>query len=160
MNRLYQPLCRSSVTRMLSKIMFFRFLTIASFVFSVLVLSSTANVNAQSPQLNNTDIVNYSRALLRIEPERQQAFDKIKKIIGDREIPKIVCSEPNSFKSLPSEARDVAVNYCNRSQQIVQSNGLSIDQFNNITLQLQNNEDLKRQIYNTLIRLQKVPNNQ
>ncbi len=54
----------------------------------------------------------------------------------------------------------MAVNYCNRSQQIVQSNGLSIDQFNNITLQLQNNEDLKRQIYNTLIRLQKVPNNQ
>ncbi|PMB01569.1 hypothetical protein CI594_09160, partial [Fischerella thermalis CCMEE 5196] len=115
--------------------MFFRSLTIASFVSSVLVLGSTANVNAQSPQLNNTDIVNYSRALLRIEPERQQAFDKIKKIIGgDREIPKIVCSEPNSFKSLPSEARDVAVNYCNRSQQIVQSNGLSIDQFNNITL--------------------------
>ncbi|PLZ15705.1 DUF4168 domain-containing protein [Fischerella thermalis] len=160
MNRLYQPLCRSSVTRMLSKIMFCRSLTIASFVSSVLVLSSTANVNAQSPQPNNTDIVNYSRALLRIEPERQQAFDKIKKIIGDREIPKIVCSEPNTFKSLPSEARDVAVNYCNRSQQIVQSNGLSIDQFNNITLQLQNNEDLKRQIYNTLIRLQKVPNNQ
>ncbi|WP_016870111.1 DUF4168 domain-containing protein [Fischerella muscicola] len=140
--------------------MFFRSLTIASFISSVLVFSSTANANAQSPQLNNTDIVNYSRVLLRIEPERQQAFDKIKKIIGDREIPKIVCNEPNSFKSLPSEARDVAVNYCNRSQQIVESNGLSIDQFNNITLQLQNNEDLKRQIYNTLIRLQKVPNNQ
>ncbi|WP_315787277.1 DUF4168 domain-containing protein [Fischerella sp. JS2] len=158
MNRLSQPFCRSNATRMLSKITFFRFLTIASFVSSILVFSSTAN--AQSPQLNNTDIVNYSRVLLRIEPERQQAFDKIKKIIGDREIPKIVCNEPNSFKSLPSEARDVAVNYCNRSQQIVESNGLSIDKFNNITLQLQNNEDLKRQIYNTLIRLQKVPNNQ
>jgi hypothetical protein len=142
---------------MLSKIMFVRFLTIASFVSSVLVFSSTAH--AQSPQLSNTDIDNYSRVLLRMEPERQQAFDQIKKIIGDREIPKIVCNEPDSFKSLPSEARDIAVNYCNRSQQIVESNGLSIDKFNDITLQLQNNEDLKRQIYNNLIRLQKAPNN-
>ncbi|BAZ67952.1 MAG: DUF4168 domain-containing protein [Pelatocladus maniniholoensis HA4357-MV3] len=158
MNRLYQLLCRPKLTQMLSQSVFFRSLTIASFFSTVLIFSST--VNAQNPPPNNKDILNYSRSLLRIEPERQQAFDQIKKIIGDQEIPKIVCSEPSSFNSLPSQARDIAVNYCNRSQQIVESNGLSIDEFNKITLQLQNNDDLKRQIYNNLIRLQKRPNDQ
>ncbi|KOP22951.1 hypothetical protein AMR41_29165 [Hapalosiphon sp. MRB220] len=158
MNGLYQLFCRPKLTQMLFQSVFFRSLTIASFVSTILIFSST--VNAQNSPPNNKDILNYSRSLLRIEPERQQAFDQIKKIIGDREIPKIVCSEPSSFNSLPSEAKDIAVNYCNRSQQIVESNGLSIDQFNKITLQLQNNEDLKRQIYNNLIRLQKRPNDQ
>ncbi|MGJ5672582.1 MAG: DUF4168 domain-containing protein [Nostochopsis sp.] len=141
---------------MISRSVFLRSLTIASFFSTVLIFNST--VNAQNSPPNNKNILNYSRVLLRIEPERQQAFDQIKKIIGDREIPKIVCNEPTSFNSLPSQARDIAVNYCNRSQQIVESNGLSIDEFNNITLQLQNNDDLKRQIYNNLIRLQKRPN--
>ncbi|MCP6762870.1 MAG: DUF4168 domain-containing protein [Fischerella sp. CENA71] len=158
MNRLYQLLCRPKLTQMLSQSVLFRSLTIASFFSTVLIFSST--VHAQNSPSNNKDILNYSRVLLRIEPERQQAFDQIKKIIGDREIPKIVCSEPSSFNSLPSQAKDIAVNYCNRSQQIVESNGLSIDEFNQITLQLQNNEDLKRQIYNNLIRLQKRPNDQ
>ncbi|TBR58156.1 DUF4168 domain-containing protein [Mastigocladus laminosus UU774] len=158
MNRLYQLLCRPKLTQMVYQSVFFRSLTIASFFSTVLIFSSTAN--AQNSPLNNKDILNYSRSLLRIEPERQQAFDEIKKIIGDREIPKIVCSEPTSFTSLPSQAKDIAVNYCNRSQQIVESNGLSIDEFNKITLQLQNNDDLKRQIYNNLIRLQKRPNEQ
>ncbi|RAM48289.1 MAG: hypothetical protein C6Y22_28535 [Hapalosiphonaceae cyanobacterium JJU2] len=158
MNRLYQRLCRPKLTQMIYQSVFFRSLTIASFFSTVLIFSSTAN--AQNSPPNNKDILNYSRSLLRIEPERQQAFDEIKKIIGDREIPKIVCSEPTSFTSLPSQAKDIAVNYCNRSQQIVESNGLSIDEFNKITLQLQNNDDLKRQIYNNLIRLQKRPNEQ
>jgi glutaredoxin len=144
---------------MLSQSLFFGSLTITSLVSSALIFSS--NVHAQNTlQLDNTQILNYSKVILRMEPERQQAFDKIKKIIGDQEVPKIVCNDPNSYNSLPSQARDVAIDYCNRSQQIVEANGLSIDEFNRITVALQDNEDLKRKIYNNLIRLQKNPENQ
>ncbi|MCX7595921.1 MAG: DUF4168 domain-containing protein [Fischerella sp.] len=159
MNRLHHFYDQPSLTRMLSQFFFFGSLTITSLVSSALIFSS--NADAQNTlQLDNTQILKYSKVILRMEPERQQAFDKIKKIIGDQEVPKIVCNEPNSYNSLPSQARDVAVDYCNRSQQIVEANGLSIDEFNQITVALQENEDLKRKIYNNLIRLQKNPENQ
>lgn len=159
MNRLHHLYYQPSLTRMLSQSLFFGSLTITSLVSSALIFSS--NVHAQNTlQLDNTQILNYSKVILRMEPERQQAFDKIKKIIGDQEVPKIVCNDPNSYNSLPSQARDVAIDYCNRSQQIVEANGLSIDEFNKITVALQDNEDLKRKIYNNLIRLQKNPENQ
>jgi hypothetical protein len=92
-----------------------------------------------------------------MEPERRQAFEEIKKLIGGREIPQIVCSNSNSLSGLPNKARDIAVNYCNRSQKIVEQNGLSIDNFNKITRDLQSNQKLKDDVYYTLIELQKNP---
>ncbi len=156
MNRLYHPFGRISWMRVLSQSLLLGCLTIGGLVGGSLIFGSKADAQSPTP-VDNTQIVKYSRALLGIEPVRQEAFDEIKKIVGDREIPKTVCNDPNSINALPNKARDIAVNYCNRSQKIVQENGLTTEQFNSITVQLQNNEDLKRQIYNTLIRLQKNP---
>jgi len=113
----------------------------------------SSQVDAQTP----TEIRNYAKSVLAMEPERRLAFEGIKNLIGGREIPQIVCSNSNSLNGLPNKARDIAVNYCNRSQKIVEQNGLSIDNFNKITRDLQSNEDLKRKIYNTLLDLQKNP---
>jgi hypothetical protein len=112
-----------------------------------------SQVDAQTP----TEIRNYAKSVLAMEPERRQAFEEIKKLIGGREVPQIVCSDSNSLNGLPNKARDIAVNYCNRSQKIVEQNGLSIDNFNKITRDLQSNEKLKAEIYNTLLNLQKNP---
>lgn len=132
-----------------------------SFVFATLTAGSliatlglNAKANAQIPPVNNTEITNYAQSVLTMEPKRQQAFDKIKKIIGRKEIPKIVCNDPSSINDLPKEARELAVNYCNDSQNIVSENNLTLDRFNQITVEIQNNSDLKSQIYNTLLRLQ------
>ena len=95
-----------------------------------------------------------------MEPARQQAFQDIKKIIGSGEVPKIVCNDPNSMNGLPSQAKDIAVNYCKNSQKIVEDNGFTIDRFNQLTVEIQNNSTLKRQIYNNLLRLQKNSNSQ
>ncbi|MBD2628764.1 DUF4168 domain-containing protein [Trichormus variabilis] len=142
------------IQRILSHSLVFATLTSASVIFSTLGLSSKAA--AQIPPVNNTEVTNYAQSVLKMEPDRQQAFDEIKKLIGEKEIPKIVCNDSSSMNSLPSKARDIAVNYCNRSQKIVENHGLSIERFNAITLELQNNSDLKRQVYNTLLRLQKA----
>jgi hypothetical protein len=137
----------------------FGILTTASLVTVHGVFSS--QVYAQTPaansSVNNTDITNYAQAVLAMERPRQQAFDEIKRLIGGGEIPKIICNDPNSINGLPRRVQDIAVNYCEDSKKIVESNGLSIDRFNRITLELQNNNNLKRQVYNTLIRLQKAP---
>ncbi|MDM9381186.1 DUF4168 domain-containing protein [Chlorogloeopsis sp. ULAP01] len=152
---------KSSLAKIIFHSLLVSSLSIVSWVTTMFVWNT--KVDAQSPSQTipadkNPEIMGYSRALIKIESARQQAFENIKKIIGNREVPKMACNDPNSLNNIPSEARDIAVNYCNRSQEIVKENGLTPEQFNKITVELQNNEDLKRQIYNTLIHLQKNPN--
>jgi hypothetical protein len=130
----------------------FATLTAASLIFGIGGLYTKAD--AQTVTVNNTEVINYAQSVLKMEPKRQQAFEEIKKLIGEKEIPKIVCNDPSSMNSLPNQAKDIAVNYCNGSQTIVAENNLTIERFNQITLEIQTNSDLKRQIYNTLLRLQ------
>ncbi|MBO3463305.1 DUF4168 domain-containing protein [Aetokthonos hydrillicola Thurmond2011] len=144
--------------------MVFQTILLGAFSTTIVLYSSLIailKVEAQSPSpVDNTDLISYSKALLRMEPERQQAFEEIKKIIGNGDVPKIVCNDSNSLSGLPGKAKDVAISYCNRSQKIVEENGLTIDRFNKITVEVQNNSDLKKQIYNNLLRLQKSPSAQ
>jgi len=116
---------------------------------SGVVFSSAAYAQA----ISNTEVTNYARSVLVMEPVRQTAFTEIKKMISG-DIPPIVCHKPGSLNALPGNARKIAVNYCRRSQEIVESNGLTINRFNAITVNLQNNPDLKRRIHNELIRIQ------
>ncbi|WP_448572702.1 DUF4168 domain-containing protein [Trichothermofontia sp.] len=69
---------------------------------------------AQAQSYSDADVVNYARAFLAIEPVRQQAIREIGSSATG-----IVCSDSNSFDSLPREHRSVAINYCNRSSEIV-----------------------------------------
>jgi Domain of unknown function (DUF4168) len=142
---------RPSLQRMLDKSFLVGALATVGIASGAFAFSS--QVDAQSP----TEIRNYAKSVLAMEPERRQAFEEIKKLIGGKEIPQIVCSNSNSLSGLPNKARDIAVNYCNRSQKIVEQNGLSIDDFNRITRDLQSNEKLKAEVYNTLLELQKNP---
>ncbi|MBW4632598.1 MAG: DUF4168 domain-containing protein [Iphinoe sp. HA4291-MV1] len=154
MRRYYHRFFRLSLIRILSQSLFVGAIATASLVSSALVLSAKAD--AQSPQaVNSNELRNYARATLKIEPERQQAFDEIKKIMGSGEIPKILCNDNNSLNGLPGKAKEIAVNYCQRYQKVVEANGLTIDRYNTITTQVQSNEDLKRRIYNELLRIQK-----
>jgi hypothetical protein len=118
---------------------------------SNLIFSSVAS--AQQQQIESSEIRSYALAVLGMEPARQEAYDEIKRIIN-REPPAIVCNKPDSFKALPGNARNIALNYCKRSKEIVESNGLTIARFNEITQQLQRDDNLKRRISNELLRLQ------
>ncbi|BAY07023.1 DUF4168 domain-containing protein [Calothrix sp. NIES-2098] len=149
--------CQRKLQKMLSQSLSYSAIATAGIVASVIV---SGKVNAQTPQpVNSNEIVSYAQAVLAMEPARQQAFDEIKKLMGDREIPKIVCNDSKSISTLPKKAQDIAVNYCKHSQKIVEDNGLTIERFNKITVDLQNDNDLKRQISNTLIRIQNPAKN-
>lgn len=121
---------------------------------TLFVSTFNAKAHAQNLSVNNNDVMSYAQAVLAIEPVRQQAFGEIKKIIGSGNIPKIVCNEPNSMNSLPGRARDIAINYCKDSQAIVEGNGLTIEQFNRITMEIPKNNSLKKRVYEQLIQLQ------
>ncbi|WP_375515712.1 DUF4168 domain-containing protein [uncultured Nostoc sp.] len=157
MKKISDLFSRFSRKRILSQSFFFGAIATVGLISNVFSLSSKAYGQTPTPIVNNTQIDSYAQAVLAMEPARQNAFEEIKKLIGNGEIPQIVCNDYNSINGLPRKAKDIAVNYCNHSQKIVQDNGLSIDQFNNITRELQNNNNLKRQVYNSLLRLQKTP---
>ncbi|MEH2240909.1 DUF4168 domain-containing protein [Nostoc sp.] len=158
MNKISDLFSQSSRKRILSQSFFFGAIAIAGVISNAFLLSSKAYGQTPAPIVNNTEINSYAQAVLAMEPARQNAFEEIKKLIGNGEIPKIVCNDTNSISGLPKKAQDIAFNYCTRAQKIVADNGLSYDQFNKITIELQNNNImLKQQVYNTLLRLQQTP---
>jgi ABC-type transport system substrate-binding protein len=114
----------------------------------------TFNSSAYTQDFTDTQINNYAAAVLKIEEERQQAYREIQKIIG-KSPPAIVCNQPNTFRSLPPEARKIAVNYCNTSKRIAQKSGLTVDEFNAITARLQSDQNLKRRIQSAMIRIRR-----
>ena len=109
---------------------------------------------AYAQDVGDPDVTNYAQAVLEMEPVRQTAFDEIKKLIGSGDIPPIVCHKPESLDALPGNARQIALNYCSQSQKIVESNRLSITRFNAITVDMQNDPNLKTRIQNELLRIQ------
>lgn len=152
----YLVLVGNSIERKLSTSLVLVTLTSASFIFATLGWSAKANTaNTPILKVSSTEVTSYAESVLEMEPKRQEAFEEIKKVIGSKEVPKIVCNDSKSMNSLPGKAKDIAISYCNDSQTIVESKKLTIERFNEITMETQNNSDLKRQIYNTLIRLQK-----
>lgn len=157
MKRITHTSKKTNVARMLYKS--FLIGTLATVGFAASSIVSSVKADAQTPKtVNDSEIVKYSKALLMIEQNRVQAFDEIKKRSGGK-VPTIFCNRPKTISVLSSrEARDIARNYCERSQAIVKGSGLSVQRFNGITLQLRSDDSLKKQIHNTLIRLQKKPN--
>ncbi len=125
-------------------------------IFASTFISGT-KAYAQTPPISGQEIVNYAKSVLAMEKPRQEAFGQIKQMIGNSDVPKIVCNDPNSFNALPGRAKNVAIDYCNRSQKIVEENGLSIDRFNEMTVQVQSDEALKQRIYNVIVGLLKKP---
>ncbi|OYD95189.1 hypothetical protein CDG76_09360 [Nostoc sp. 'Peltigera membranacea cyanobiont' 210A] len=157
MKKIFDLFSRTSRKRTLSRSLFFGAIATVSVISNGFSLSSKAEAQTPAPIVNNTEIDSYAQAVLAMEPARQNAFEEIKKLIGNGEIPQIVCNDSNSINGLPKKAQDIAVNYCNHAQKIVEDNGLKFEQFNKITIELQNNTILKKQVYNTLLRLQQPP---
>ncbi len=100
------------------------------------------------------DVSNYARAVLALEPVRKDALARIEKILG--KVPPIVCSDSNTLDALSGEARTIAVNFCNKSKEIVESNGLTTNTFNQITANVQTDPDLKQRIKQEMSRIQQT----
>ena len=108
---------------------------------------------AYTQDFSDTQLQNYARAVLQIESSRQQAYRQIERIIG-RPPGNLTCYQPETLRNLPPEAQRIAVDFCNNSKKIAQNSGLSADQFNRITRQVQTDAVLKRRIQNAIRRIQ------
>lgn len=138
------------------------FSTVGWLVLTML-FAGCANKAANSPtpvptmtSVSTEQLKNYARAVLAIEPKRQEAYKEIRKSFDDdQNVPEIVCTRTDTIASLAKNVQDIAVNYCNQSKKIAESNSLTIQQFNGITLTAQTDQELQKRIYNELVRLKK-----
>lgn len=79
------------------------------------------------------ELTKYAKSVLDIEPLRQQAYNDIKKLLGDDTVPPIDCSDLDSL-SAKKDVRAIAVNFCQKSKTLVEQNDLTIKRFNEITM--------------------------
>lgn len=114
----------------------------------------TFSIAAYAQTLSRQEVQNYARSVMAIEPLRQKAYDDIRRIMGARSIPEILCHRPESLASLPGNVRQIATDYCTQAIRIVERNDLTIEDFNRITVSLRSNPALASQIQQEMLRLQ------
>ncbi|MEG3842440.1 DUF4168 domain-containing protein [Microcoleus sp. herbarium14] len=110
---------------------------------------------AQAQDISNAEITSYARSVLGIEPRREEAMKEIKGMAGGS-VPRIVCNETQGINSLSGGMRGVAVNYCQQAKKIIETNGLTVSRFNQLTLLQQANPAVKQRIQAELLRLQQA----
>lgn len=101
------------------------------------------------------EIENYAKAVLAIEQSRQVASREIQQLTNSETVPDVNCTDAESIAALPSNIQGIAVNYCKQSKKYIdETQGLTMSQFNAITMSTRSNEELRQQIQTELIRLQ------
>jgi hypothetical protein len=118
-------------------------------------LNFDSSAGAQS--ISNDEARRYAATVLEMEPYRQEFYAKVKEILGNGEVPEIICTERSTLQRLPQKARPIAVDYCNRYKKTATQNKLTHTRFNNITIEAQSNEQTRTVIQNELIKLQTSP---
>ena len=103
------------------------------------------NVLAQTPDSGVTK--KFAAALEQIESHRQDAINKIQRIVGPRAAAQLACHKPETIGALPDKkARRIAENFCKKSEQIVKNNGLTRRQFNHLARELQSNPAFRQEV--------------
>lgn len=109
---------------------------------------------------SDQEITKYAKAVLEIEPVRKGALDRFKKFVESTnsvQLSEIACHKVagEGLPWLTKEPRQIVVDYCEQSKEIVENNGMSIRRFNEITVNSRSNSELMRRIRNELLRLKK-----
>lgn len=114
--------------------------------------NSVANAQAQ-PGFTDQDIRNYARAVLDIEGIRETAYRDIESILDPGQaVPDVSCNETRSINQLKKAVREIAVEYCNEAKSLIESSGLTVSRFNEITKSQQADPKLQQRIQAELLR--------
>lgn len=103
--------------------------------------------------LSADEIENYAKAVLAIEQSRQVASTEIQQMTNNGTVPDVTCTKADSIAGLASNIQKIAVNYCEKSKEHIETHGLTILKFNGITVTAQSNTELQERIQSELVRL-------
>ncbi len=110
--------------------------------------SKTVNFDNQVLAQSDDELKKYAQAAKEIENLRQSTFSQIEAKVGKNRANQLACNQANSINQLPDDARGLAENYCNKSEEIVKKHGLTINRFNQITQQRKNDPSINQKIQN------------
>lgn len=99
-------------------------------------------------------LVQYAEAVMGIEPLRQTAYSEVQKQFPGQSVPIVLCSQPDTIRPLPRDAKAIIVDYCNQAKAIIEGTGLNVGLFNQISQTHQVDPIVKQRIQDELIRLQ------
>ncbi|MGK7887726.1 MAG: DUF4168 domain-containing protein [Leptolyngbyaceae cyanobacterium] len=111
-------------------------------------------VQAQTPGVSDEEIDNYAAAVLEIEQMRTTTFDAIANLMAPAPVPSIACNQEDSIRDLPDAVKDQVVEFCQTSVDLVESTGLTVSEFNQITANQADDPVLFDAIQAALVRLQ------
>lgn len=118
-------------------------------------LSAIAQTSSDTTAtLDGAVIDNYARAVLGIEEIRLSTLTELETLMGTDAVPTISCHQAQTLESLPQDAQNRVVSFCESSIGLVEKNNLSIEEFNRITNEQRNDDELARAIQDALLRIQ------
>ena len=86
---------------------------------------------AHAQEYTPEEVYNYAKAGFEVELLRQKAYQEIKSLVNEPP-PELACDRPETIDNIPANARGIANDYCDRTQQIVRQNNLSVERFNEL----------------------------
>lgn len=107
-------------------------------------------------------IMGYAASVIEMDSPRNEAYSQIKTLLTgtgyDSSTIDMSCTDTASLNQLPrnvrGNVRTIVVDYCNQASNIVQTNGLTVRQFNDITAAYPQDPALAEQIRTAMVQLQ------
>ncbi|MCS6782850.1 MAG: DUF4168 domain-containing protein [Gloeomargarita sp. SKYBB_i_bin120] len=113
-------------------------------------LSLSRPVVAQSTW-SDERIQRYAQIVLELEPIRQAHLEEARRLLGTINTSGNLCAERN----LPAPVRNVCDRFFEKSQRLVEQRGLTVQEFNAITMQAQQDPNLSKRIQDAMLRQRK-----
>lgn len=99
-----------------------------------------------------TDLINYARVVLEIEPIRRKYYRQAQQIVPGG-VPRNSCFGYDR-QNIPEGLADICGDYLRESMQVLQKYNMSLEQFNAITQRAQVDTNLSQRIQQEMLRLQ------
>ena len=131
---------------------------ISSFVAAgILAVISSFGSGINTPMLaqafSQEEVANYARAGFQQEMLRQKVYQQIKAKVNQPP-PNITCDRPETMRNIDPSIRGIVNNYCNRSNQIIRQNNLSIRRFNQLKNRYDRGGNFFQQVQQQLLNMQ------
>ncbi|MEN9273507.1 MAG: DUF4168 domain-containing protein [Gloeomargarita sp. DG02_4_bins_56] len=117
----------------------------------LLLLTNLSRPAWGQTNLSEDRIQRYALIVLELEPIRQAHLEEARRLLGSVNTSGNLCGERN----LPASVQAVCNRYFERSQRLVEQRGLTVQEFNAITTQAQQDPNLSKRIQEAMLRQRK-----
>ncbi|MCS7031095.1 MAG: DUF4168 domain-containing protein [Gloeomargarita sp. SKYG116] len=119
-------------------------------MFLLVGLGLSRPVVAQSTW-SDERIQRYAQIVLELEPIRQAHLEEARRLLGRINTGGNLCAERN----LPPPVQNICNRFFEKSQRLVEQRGLTVQEFNAITIQAQQDPNLSKRIQDAMLRQRK-----